>query len=78
VSSQFEIKAVGIVRSSRSEPEDDSWDKESSRIEMLTPFDKRSLLGLEIFSHCIKSAFLRSVQKIGRIDLVSLFAVLQK
>jgi len=53
VSSKFEVNAVGIVRSSRSEPEDDSWDVETSRIEMTSPFDERSLLGLADFSHCI-------------------------
>ena len=51
--SQFEISAVGVVRSSRIEPEDDSWDGETSHIEMITPFDARSLMGLESFSHCI-------------------------
>ena len=53
MSSQFEINAVGIVRSSRSAPEDDSWDEETSRIEMTSPFDEMSLLGLADFSHCI-------------------------
>ena len=51
--SQFEISAVGVVRSSRIEPEDDSWDEETSRIEMIAPFDGQSLLGLASFSHCI-------------------------
>ena len=53
VSDQFEINAVGTVRSSRSAPEDDSWDEETSRIEMIAPFDGQSLLGLASFSHCI-------------------------
>ena len=51
--SQFEISAVGVVRSSRIEPEDDSWDGETSHIEMIAPFDGQSLLGLASFSHCI-------------------------
>ena len=51
--SQFEISAVGVVRSSRIEPEDDSWDGETSRIEMIAPFDGQSLLGLASFSHSI-------------------------
>ncbi len=51
--SQFELSSVGIVRSSRVEPEDDSWDEESTYIEMLPPFEARSLMGLENFSHCI-------------------------
>lgn len=51
--SQFEVQAVGVVRCSRTEPEDDSWDTEISRIELVKPFDKRSLMALESFSHCI-------------------------
>lgn len=53
VSAQFEISPVGFVRSSRTEPEDDSWDDETSRIETISPFDARSLMGLDSFSHCI-------------------------
>jgi tRNA-Thr(GGU) m(6)t(6)A37 methyltransferase TsaA len=53
VSKQFEIDPIGVVRCSRSEPEDDSWDKETSRIELSMPFNERSLLGLADFSHCI-------------------------
>ena len=53
MSIQFEINTVGIVRSSRIAPEDDSWDDETSRIEMIKPFDEQSLMGLADFSHCI-------------------------
>ena len=53
MSTQFEINAVGFVRSSRIQPEDDSWDNETSHIEMISPFNTRSLMGLESFSHCI-------------------------
>ena len=53
VGSKFEINVIGTVCSSRNEPEDDSWDEETSHIEMITPFDARSLMGLESFSHCI-------------------------
>lgn len=53
VSAQYEIAVVGTVRSSRSEPKDDAWDEETSRIKMNAPFDVRSLMGLESFSHCI-------------------------
>ena len=53
VSDQFEINAVGTVRSSRIAPEDDSWDEETSRIEMIEPFNEQSLMGLAGFSHCI-------------------------
>jgi tRNA (adenine37-N6)-methyltransferase len=53
VSIQFGINAIGFVRSSRTQPEDDSWDVETSHIEMISPFDARSLMGLDSFSHCI-------------------------
>jgi len=53
VTNQFEIKAVGVVRSTRTEAEDDQWDSESSSIEMVAPFGDRSLQGLADFSHCI-------------------------
>ncbi len=53
MSYQFEIHAVATVRSSRSDPEDDSWDKETSHIEMISPFGGQALLGLTSFSHCI-------------------------
>ena len=51
MSDQFEIHAVGTVRCSRVAPEDDSWDEETSRIEIVKPFDERSLMGLADFSH---------------------------
>lgn len=51
--STFEITAIGVVRSSRTEPEDDRWDAESSRIELLPPFGAQALAGLAEFSHCI-------------------------
>jgi tRNA-Thr(GGU) m(6)t(6)A37 methyltransferase TsaA len=50
---QFEITAIGTVHSSRRQPDDDSWDGETSRIELIAPFDARSLIGLASFSHCI-------------------------
>ena len=53
MSDLFEINAVGTVRSSRIAPEDDSWDAETSRIEMIGPFGEQSLMGLADFSHCI-------------------------
>lgn len=34
-------------------PEDDAWDSETSHIELIEPFDSRSIMGLESFSHCI-------------------------
>ena len=53
MSVNFSIEAVGVVRGSRSEPVDDAWDQESCRIELIDPFDERSVRGLETFSHCI-------------------------
>ncbi len=53
MSDEFEINAVGTVRCSRSAPEDDSWDEETSYIKMIEPFNEQSLMGLESFSHCI-------------------------
>lgn len=53
VGTQYDVTAIGTVRSSRSEPEDDAWDEETSRIELVAPFDAQSLMGLESFSHCI-------------------------
>jgi tRNA-Thr(GGU) m(6)t(6)A37 methyltransferase TsaA len=47
------IEPVGVVRSSRSRIEDDGWDSESSRIELLPPFGERALRGLDQFSHCV-------------------------
>lgn len=49
----FEVRAIGIVRSSRREAVDDGWDAESARIELLDPLDERALIGIEAFSHCV-------------------------
>ena len=48
----FTLAPVGTVRSTRTEPVDDGWDAETSRIELVAPFDGRALLGLDGFSHC--------------------------
>lgn len=53
MSQKYELQPVGIVRSTRSEAEDDSWDSESFSIEMVAPFNERALQGLADFSHCI-------------------------
>lgn len=50
---QFQIHPIGRVRSSRTMPEDDRWDEESSQIDLIAPFDSRSLLGLASFTHCV-------------------------
>lgn len=44
---------VGRVVSTRDVPEDDGWDGETARIELLEPFDGRALQGLDGFSHCL-------------------------
>jgi tRNA (adenine37-N6)-methyltransferase len=53
VSEDFVIEPVATVRSTRSEPEDDRWDEETSTIELRAPFDDRALRGLSDFSHCL-------------------------
>ena len=50
---EFSLDPVGVVRSTRAEAEDDQWGSETSRIELLSPFGERALLGLADFSHCI-------------------------
>ncbi|MGA1361799.1 MAG: tRNA (N6-threonylcarbamoyladenosine(37)-N6)-methyltransferase TrmO [Ilumatobacteraceae bacterium] len=49
----FEITPVGHVRSTRTVPEDDRWDSETSSIEIDPEFGERALLGLTEFSHCL-------------------------
>ena len=49
----FELTAIGVVRSTRDVPEDDDWDRERSAIELLSPFDERALRGLGDFSHAL-------------------------
>jgi tRNA-Thr(GGU) m(6)t(6)A37 methyltransferase TsaA len=50
---RFDLNPIGVVRSSRSQPNDDHWDRETAIIQLLAPFDERSVRGLETFSHCI-------------------------
>lgn len=50
---EYDLSPIGVVVSSRFEPEDDNWDSESSRIELIAPYGRQSLLGLTEFSHCI-------------------------
>lgn len=45
------LDAIGYVRSSRSEPTDDHWDRESARIELVESMPAESLDGLDQFSH---------------------------
>jgi tRNA-Thr(GGU) m(6)t(6)A37 methyltransferase TsaA len=49
----FTVAPIGIVRSTRGAAEDDHWDTETSSIELVDPFDARSLQGLDQFSHCV-------------------------
>ncbi len=49
---EYVVRPIGVVRSSRTEAKDDNWDSETSFIELLTPFDESALTGLLEFSHC--------------------------
>lgn len=53
MTASFEMVPVGRVVSTRDVPEDDGWDGETARIELLEPFDGRALQGLDGFSHCM-------------------------
>ena len=45
------VRPIAVVRSSRDEVVDDGWDAETATIELLEPFDARSVAGLGAFSH---------------------------
>lgn len=45
------IEPIGTVRSSRSEVEDDAWDRERVHVELSARFGSDALAGLEAFSH---------------------------
>lgn len=48
----IQLRPVGVVRSSRTEPVDDQWDAESSTIELdASQFTPDALLSLDQFSH---------------------------
>jgi len=47
----FSVRAVGVVRSSRQRPVDDDWADVAATITLLPPFDARSVVGLDEFSH---------------------------
>jgi tRNA-Thr(GGU) m(6)t(6)A37 methyltransferase TsaA len=47
----FGVRPVGIVRSSRPNPEDDRWDAETARIVLDSRFPEEALDGIEEFSH---------------------------
>jgi len=45
------VQAVAVVRSSREEVVDDDWDTVTTTLQLLPPFDERSVAGLGEFSH---------------------------
>ena len=47
----FIVRPIAVVRSSRLRPIDDDWGDVAATISMLPPFDRRSLEGLNEFSH---------------------------
>jgi len=47
----FEMRAVAVVHSSRTEATDDGWDDETATITLLEPFTTEALRGLDSFSH---------------------------
>lgn len=49
----YGLVPIGVVRSTRTTPNDDRWDAETSSVELLAPFDERSVKSLAEFSHCI-------------------------
>jgi tRNA-Thr(GGU) m(6)t(6)A37 methyltransferase TsaA len=48
---KIEVQPIGYVETRRSEPIDDLWGEETSRIVLCSPFDAQSLQGLSEFSH---------------------------
>ncbi|MHB8437615.1 MAG: TrmO family methyltransferase domain-containing protein [Acidimicrobiales bacterium] len=48
---EFVVRAVGLVANSRTVLTDDGWGAVVSTIRLLAPFDARSVLGLDAFSH---------------------------
>jgi tRNA (adenine37-N6)-methyltransferase len=47
----FHVRAIGIVKSSRTRPIDDDWADVAATITLVPPFDARSVVGLDEFSH---------------------------
>jgi tRNA (adenine37-N6)-methyltransferase len=47
----MDLRAVAVVHSTRAEPTDDHWDRESSTIELVDGVPAESLVGLDRFSH---------------------------
>ena len=47
----FEVEAVAVVSSSRTEPIDDGWDNETASIVLADRFDTSAFAGLAAFSH---------------------------
>lgn len=42
---------IGVIKSTRSDPLDDDWDRETTAIRLSDRFDESALWGLEAFSH---------------------------
>jgi tRNA (adenine37-N6)-methyltransferase len=49
--STWTVTRIATVRSGRTEPTDDGWGEVTARIALEAPFDERSLVGLDQFSH---------------------------
>ena len=47
----FQVEPIGTVSSSRSEPIDDGWDNEATRVTISDRFEESALDGLADFSH---------------------------
>jgi tRNA-Thr(GGU) m(6)t(6)A37 methyltransferase TsaA len=48
---QFSVRPIGYVSSGRREAIDDDWEEVVATITLVPPFDGRSLVGLDAFSH---------------------------
>ncbi len=59
---EIKMSPVGIVRSTRSKLEDDNWDSETMRIELVPSLSEEALLGLADFSHAEIIFFMDQVE----------------
>ena len=50
---RFTMVPIGHVTSTRSQPEDDNWDSETSSITLTDAFGDEALAGLDTFSHAV-------------------------
>ncbi len=49
--SEWTVRAIGFVSSTRREVVDDGWDAETASITLVSPFDESAVAGLDAFSH---------------------------